>query len=117
MEGIVVQWCNVIFIEFKEGRGSISSFQGSPMLSLPRVIIVNFHITKTLFSLSVSNMFYGNIEHVLSKIRADIAPIAIGLFLKIVHYFPTNVILDNSGKIGDIGKITWMKQKNHGSYD
>lgn len=107
---IMVQWGNIIFIELEEGRGSIGRFQGPPMLSLPGIIVVRFYITVLLLPFIVPNVLYGDIEHVYAEIRTYKTPIAKSLFLVIVHYFPAYIILDNSGKVGDIGKITGMEQ-------
>jgi len=108
------QWGNIIFIELEEGRGSIGRFQGSPMLSLPRIIVVHFYITVPLLAFVVPNVLYGDIEHMYTKVRTYITPIAKSLFLVIAHYLPANIILNNSGKVGDIGKITGMEQQFHG---
>jgi hypothetical protein len=114
MVGIMEQWGNIIFIELEEGRGSIGRFQGSPMLSLPGIIVVHFYIAVPLLSFIVPKVFYGYIEHMDTKIRAYITPVAKSLFLVIVHYFPANIILNNSGKVDDIWKITGMEQQFHG---
>ena len=80
------------------------------MLLFPGVTVVHKHVGIFLTTFIATHMLYGDIEHVLALVRADIATIPVGLLLKIVMRLPNHFLLCDGSKSSDVGKVCWMKQ-------
>jgi hypothetical protein len=49
----------------------------------------------------------------LTQIRTNIAPVTEGLLLVIILYLPTDVVLYQGRKIGDVRKVAGVKEEFH----
>jgi hypothetical protein len=87
--------------------------QGTPVLPLPGIGVVQPDIPVLLPSLAAPGMTDGDVHHMLSLVRADIAAIAIRLFLVIVFHFPYYIMLHYGRKGCNIRAVSGVEEEFH----